>query len=370
MPAFSRSLEEEGIVLRAVRANRGGKFDQALLLALLGSGRYPARRPQENLADLEAQLAAVHHGASLLLELSRERGTDQVERYMRFVQDNAAIEVQQALKRLPPGRHCFADQLDDGTPLVVTLDVGPERLLVDFAGTGPEQPGNLNAPRAVTIACVLYFLRVLVGKPIPLNSGCLEHVALAIPERCLLAPSAERAVAGGNVETSQRVVDALFAAAELMAASQGTMNNLSFGDASYGYYETIAGGAGAGSTFAGASAVHTHMTNTRITDPEVLERRFPVRLLEHAVRRGSGGAGAHRGGDGVRRTFEFLRATHVSLLTQRRVGAPFGLAGGAPALRGQNLLNGRELPSSASFEVSPGDRLTILTPGGGGFGAE
>ncbi len=369
MPAFSASLAEEGVVLRAVKASQGGTFDRAGLLALFQAGPLPARRPLENLADLEAQLAAVRTGAQLLLALAGERGMDQVEAYMRFVQENAANEVKRALAELTPGRHVFSDSLDDGTPLVVALDVHDGSAVIDFDGTGPEQlTGNLNAPAAVTLAAVLYFLRVLVGRPIPLNSGCLRHVAVRIPSASLLAPGAERAVAGGNVETSQRVVDALLAAADLAAASQGTMNNLSFGDGSYGYYETIAGGAGAGASFEGATAVHTHMTNTRITDAEVLERRFPVRLLEHAVRRGSGGAGLHRGGDGVRRTFEFLRTTQVSLLSQRRQTAPFGLAGGSAGARGHNLLNERELPGAAAFEASAGDRLTVLTPGGGGYG--
>jgi 5-oxoprolinase (ATP-hydrolysing) len=287
---------------------------------------------------------------------------------MRFVQDNAANEVLHALGNLPSGRSTFSDALDDGTPIVVTLDVSAEQLSVDFSGTGSEHAGNLNAPRAVTLACVLYFLRVLVGKPIPLNSGCLRHVQLLVPERSLLSPGPERAVAGGNVETSQRIVDVLLGAAGALAASQGTMNNLSFGDGSYGYYETIAGGAGAGPSFAGASAVHTHMTNTRITDVEVMERRFPVRILEHSVRRGSGGDGAQRGGDGVTRCFEFLAPAHVSILSQRRTTQAFGLQGGSPGSVGQNTLNGRELPGSASFDVVAGDTLTLRTPGGGGFG--
>jgi 5-oxoprolinase (ATP-hydrolysing) len=369
MPAFSRTLAEEGIVLRAVKASSGGKFDHELLRSLLGAGPHPARRPLENIADLEAQLAAVNTGARLLLGLASERGIDEVERYMVFVQDNAAGEVQRALQGLAPGSSTFRDALDDGTPVVVTLNVSAKGLRVDFSGTGPEHPGNLNAPSAVTLACVLYFLRVLVGKPIPLNSGCLRHVQVVIPPGSLLSPSPERAVAGGNVETSQRVVDVLLGAAGLLAASQGTMNNVSFGDESYGYYETIAGGAGAGRHFRGASGVHTHMTNTRITDAEVMERRFPVRVLEHALRRGSGGPGRFSGGDGVRRSIEFLRATHVSVLSERRRSQPFGLEGGLPGAAGHNLLNDVELPGAASFDVAPGDRLTILTPGGGGFGS-
>jgi 5-oxoprolinase (ATP-hydrolysing) len=368
MPAFSRTLAEEGIVLRAVKVTGSGSFDHAVLRDLLLSGPLPARRVTENLADLEAQLAAVRTGAHLLLELGAERGMNEVEAYMRFVQDDAANEVLRSLARLAPGRHQFRDQLDDGTPLVVTLEVDASKLRVDFTGTGAEHPGNLNAPRAVTLACVLYFLRVLVGKPIPLNAGCLRHVSVVIPEMSLLSPGPERAVAGGNVETSQRVVDLLLAAAGCLAASQGTMNNLSFGDGSYGYYETIAGGAGAGPTFAGASAVHTHMTNTRITDAEVMERRYPVRIIEHSVRRGSGGDGERRGGDGVVRTFEFLRPARVSVLSERRQTEPFGLAGGASGAPGRNSLNGVELPGAASFDVQAGDRLTVLTPGGGGFG--
>jgi 5-oxoprolinase (ATP-hydrolysing) len=369
MPAFSQSLSEEGVVLSALHVGRDGELDIGLLERAFTSTALPARKFAENLADLSAQMAAVRTGQQLLLELSRARGTEEVERYMGFVQDNAAHEVEAALRRLPPGRHSFRDALDDGTPLVVTLDVSASGLRVDFTGTGGEHAGNLNAPRAVTIACVLYFLRGLVGKPIPLNSGCLRHVELWLPERSVLSPGPERAVAGGNVETSQRVVDALFGAAGLLAASQGTMNNLSFGDGTYGYYETIAGGAGAGRDFPGASAVHTHMTNTRITDAEVLERRHPVRVLEHAIRRGSGGGGAQRGGDGVRRTLQFLAPAHVSLLTERRTSAPFGLAGGEPGACGRNLLNGQELPGATTVAVVAGDCVTLLTPGGGGYGA-
>jgi 5-oxoprolinase (ATP-hydrolysing) len=369
MPAFSRTLAEEGVVLSSLKLGSAGRFDREGVRALLLSGPLPARRVHENLADLEAQLAAVQTGARLLLELTAERGQPEVTAYLGFVQDNAASEVRRALGSLEPGRATFRDQLDDGTPIVVTLEVSDQELTVDFSGTGPEHPGNLNAPRAVTLACVLYFLRVLVGKPIPLNSGCLRHVRVLIPEPSLLAPGPLRAVAGGNVETSQRVVDVLLAAAGLSAASQGTMNNLSFGDGSYGYYETVAGGAGAGRSFDGASAVHTHMTNTRITDAEVMERRFPVRIKEHAVRRGSGGRGLYRGGDGVRRTIEFLAPAQVSLLSERRATAAFGLAGGASGAPGANYLNDQALPGAVAVTVEPSDCLTVLTPGGGGYGA-
>jgi 5-oxoprolinase (ATP-hydrolysing) len=368
MPAFSRSLREEGVVLSALQVVRRRELLRSELLRALQQPPYPARRPAENLADIEAQIAACHTGETLLRGLVDERGADAVERYMRFVQDDAAARVLRAVQELGQGEHRFEDALDDGSPLKVALTVGPERLVVDFSGTSAELDGNLNAPRAVTVACVLYFLRALVGHPIPLNGGCLRHVELRIPESSLLDPGPGRAVAGGNVETSQRVVDVLLAAAGIAAASQGTMNNLSFGDESFGYYETICGGAGAGPRFGGASAVHTHMTNTRITDPEILERRFPVRLHEFSVRRGSGGAGAYSGGDGVCRELEFLRALEVSLVSERRACRPFGLAGGEPGAAGRNLLNGHELPAKVTIGVRPGDRLRLETPGGGGYG--
>ncbi len=228
--------------------------------------------------------------------------------------------------------------------------------------------GNLNAPRAVTVAAVLYVLRLLVGSPIPLNSGCLRPIELIIPERSLLSPSSGRAVVAGNVETSQRVVDVMLGALGKLAACQGTMNNLTFGDATFGYYETIAGGAGAGDGFAGASGVHTHMTNTRITDPEVLETRFPVRLWRFSLRPGSGGSGRFRGGDGVVREIEALVPLQVSILAERRTRTPFGLAGGGAGAMGRNFHAGHEVPGRASIHVRAGERIRIETPGGGGHG--
>jgi 5-oxoprolinase (ATP-hydrolysing) len=369
MPAFSRTLAEEGCVFSALQVTRAGVLDTELILQTLAQGAYPARRPQENLADLLAQISAAQLGARRLLDLANAQGLGKVERYMQAVQNLAAASVARALSEFADGRYGFRDQLDDGTKLEVELIVSDGKLDLDFSACATESPGNLNAPRAVTLAAVLYVLRTLVGRAIPLNSGCLRDVIVRLPQHCILNPSAGRAVAGGNVETSQRVVDILLGALGRAAASQGTMNNVSFGRADFGYYETIAGGAGAGPGFAGASAVHTHMTNTRITDPEIVEQRFPVRINEFSIRRGSGGAGRYKGGDGICREYEFLEALTVSLLSERRRCAPFGLAGGQAGALGRNLHNGEEVPGHASFDVAVGDRLRIETPGGGGYGA-
>jgi 5-oxoprolinase (ATP-hydrolysing) len=369
MPPDSRSLLEEGVVLRALQVVADGVLAADRVWQALTAGPHPARNPRDNLADLEAQIAANRTGATLLLDMVRQYGRATVAAYMGHVQDNGAAQVAAEIRRLPGGRHTFRDALDDGTPICVAITVQGDRMHIDFSGTGAQVDGNLNAPRAVTVAAVIYVLRTLVGTPIPLNSGCLRHVSLHIPPGCVLDPDPGRAVCGGNVETSQRVVDVLLGALGVAAASQGTMNNLTFGTAQFGYYETIAGGAGATARAPGASGVHTHMTNTRITDPEVLESRFPVRLLGFSLRRGSGGAGRHRGGDGVVRSFEVLSPMRVSLLTERRLRPPFGMRGGQPGQPGRNLHNGRPLPGKVSFDAAPGDRICIETPGGGGFGA-
>jgi 5-oxoprolinase (ATP-hydrolysing) len=368
MPPFSARLTEEGVVLRGLRIVEGGRFDEDAVRRALAAGAYPARSPDDNVADLQAQIAANRTGAALLAEVVRRYGLDTVRSYMRHVQENAAAQVAAEIARLPSGERVFRDALDDGTPIEVTIRVDGSRMEIDFTGTGAEVEGNLNAPRAVTMAAVIYVLRTLVSAPIPLNSGCLAPVRVLIPPGSLLDPSPGAAVCGGNVETSQRIVDVLLGALDLAAASQGTMNNLTFGDAGVGYYETIAGGAGAGRGFAGASGVHTHMTNTRITDPEVLEARFPVRLVEFSLRRGSGGDGKWRGGDGVVREIELLRPLDVSILSERRARAPFGLAGGADGAPGRNTHNGRDVGGKASFAGATGDRVRIETPGGGGYG--
>lgn len=368
MPPFSTRLDEEGVVFRNLRIVSDGEFDEARVMEVLRGGAYPARRPDENVADLQAQIAANEKGVQLLSDLLDRYGLDVVTAYMQHIQDNAADLTAQAIEQLDDGVHTFQDQLDDGTRIAVRVAVRGSSMEIAFDGTDPAVNNNLNTPWAVTVAAILYVLRVLVGKPIPLNSGCLRPVSIQIPEGSLLAPEPWRAIAAGNVETSQRIVDVLFGALGLAAASQGTMNNLTFGDDHLAYYETLGGGAGATSTHAGASGVHTHMTNSRCTDPEVLETRFPVRIRRFELREASGGKGANRGGEGLVRELEFLAPMRVSVISERRVTRPYGMRGGGPGAPGMNLLNGNELPHRVSAEVSEGDILCIQTPGGGGWG--
>jgi 5-oxoprolinase (ATP-hydrolysing) len=340
---------------------------------VLASARYPARRPDDNVADLVAMLAANRAGERLLHELVAEQGAAAVQVTMHQLQAAAAAKVTAQIEALPQGVHEFADRLDDGTPICVRIEVADGRMRIDFGGSGPASATNLNAPPAVVKAATLYVLRSLVAERIPLNGGCLQPVDLVIPAGSILDPPPGSAVVGGNVETSQRVVDVLLGALELAAASQGTMNNVTFGDESFGYYETIGGGAGATPEQNGASGVHTHMTNTRITDPEVLESRYPVQLLEFSLRRGSGGQGRRRGGDGLVRSYRFTAPLSATLLTERRDVAPYGLRGGAAGQPGRNALvradGSREpLPGKCSVDLEPGDVLRVETPGGGGYG--
>lgn len=367
MPAFSSSLAQEGIVLTAVKVVHDGRFCREELVQLLSSGPYPARDPQQNIADLQAQVAANHLGVNQLHELEVRFGADTVQSYMAHLQDYAAALTLDLIRGLPQRPHTFRDQLDDGTPIGAVVTPRGPRLQVRFEYT-PESSTNANAPRAVSVAALLYVLRCLLGTRLPLNAGCLRPIDLQIPSPSLLDPGPERAVSSGNVETSQRVVDVLLGCLGAAAASQGTMNNVAFGDASFGYYETVAGGAGAGPSFSGASGVHTHMTNTRITDPEIVEARYPVTITRFALRRNSGGRGAQPGGDGCIREYRFLRPLSVSLVTERRTIAPFGLARGEPGRPGVNRLNGELLPSRCEFTVAAGDVLCIETPGGGGWG--
>ncbi len=368
MPPFATTLAEEGVVLRALPIVRGGRLCEAELRAALGAGPWPARRPDENIADLQAQIAANRTGERLLLALCEAQGLEVVLAYMGHVQEHAARAVAEAIAALPLERARFTDTTDDGIVLAVELVRTGDRLRIDFTGTSPAQPSNLNAPRAVTVAAVLYVLRALVGQPIPLNKGCLRAVELVIPKGSLLDPPAGHAVAAGNVETSQRVVDVLFAALGIKAASCGTMSNLTIGDAGFGYYETIAGGEGASAGHAGRSGVQTHMTNTRITDPELLEARFPIRVVRFAMRRGSGGPGRWPGGAGLVRELELLAPLAVSILSDRRVRPPFGLAGGGAGAPGRNEIAGHDEPGRCSVLAPKGAKVVIETPGGGGFG--
>jgi 5-oxoprolinase (ATP-hydrolysing) len=375
MPADSSRLDEEGVLLRPFKLVAAGHFDEARVRRLLAAPPHPARRPDDNVADLVAMLAANRAGERLLGEFVREEGLAAIEVTMAQLQSASAAKVACEIGRLADGEHRFEDAMDDGTPVRVCLRVEGEHMTIDFAGTGPASRGNLNAPPAVVQAAVIYVLRSLVAERIPLNGGCLEPITLRLASGSLLDPPRGSAVVGGNVETSQRVVDVLLGALGLAAASQGTMNNVAFGDAGFGYYETIGGGAGAGPDFEGASGVHTHMTNTRITDPEVLESRHPVRLLRFALRTGSGGRGRRRGGDGLVREYLFLAPLHVTLLCERRERSPYGLAGGEAGARGRNTLrrvgaDWEALPGRCSVHVDRGDRLRIETPGGGGFGRE
>jgi 5-oxoprolinase (ATP-hydrolysing) len=379
MPPFSKNLAEEGVLIRNFKLVDAGQPRVEELRLLLASGPYPSRSIEANIADITAQLAANQQGANDLARMIEQFSWPIVDAYMRHLQSAAERKLRAALVRLPAGKRQFVDHLDDGTPLCVTITIAGERATIDFTGTGPVSRGNLNANRSIVTAAVIYVLRLLIGEDVPLNQGLLAPIDLVLPECLLNPPAHERpedcpAVVGGNVETSQRVVDVLLGAFGLAAASQGTMNNVLFGDATFGYYETICGGSGATATEAGADAVHTHMTNTRITDPEVLEARYPVRLREFSIRRGSGGKGEHRGGDGVVRRVEFLKPLTLSILSQRRGPySPYGMQGGEPGACGRNTLlkaDGTELllDGMTQIEVAAGDILTIETPGGGGWG--
>jgi 5-oxoprolinase (ATP-hydrolysing) len=371
MPPLSTSIHEEGACVHDLLLVRDGVLREDAVRAAFAA----SRRIDERIADFRAQAAANAEGARLLREMCDASGAEVVAAYMGHVLDDGAAAMDEMLRMLPPGPHVMEDTLDDGTPLRVSIAIADGRALVDFAGTGPRSRGNLNAPKAVTRAAVLYALRCLVGRDVPLNEGCLRPVEIRIPAGSLLDPSPPDAVVGGNVETSMRIVDLVLGALGACAASQGTMNNLTFGNAELAYYETLGGGGGAGRTFDGASAVQLHMTNTRITDVEVVETRYPVVVRSFSVRRGSGGVGAHRGGDGLVREIEFLAPMTGGILSERRTRGAFGLAGGSPGAPGRNLLvrGGvveTELAGRAAFEARPGDVLRIETPGGGGFGTQ
>jgi 5-oxoprolinase (ATP-hydrolysing) len=379
MPPGARCLAEEGVVIPPTYLARRGEARWAELRRLLLEGPFPTRSVEENLADLRAAAAANHSGAEALRAMDGSRGRRVVAFYMEALKRRAEERLRAALARLPRDPLEAVERLDDGSPLAVRIELGPAGARIDFAGSAGVHPGNLNAPPAVVLSAVLYVLRLLVAEPLPLNEGLLRPVDIQVPPGMLNPPFPEDpwqapAVVGGNVETSQRLVDTLLKALGLAACSQGTMNNLLFGNDRFGFYETVCGGAGAGPGFSGASGMHTHMTNTRITDPEVLEHRYPVRLERFALRPGSGGSGRHRGGEGVVRELTFLAPMSLSLLTQHRVEAPYGAAGGGPGQPGrQRLVRAEgavlELAPIAGCEVEAGDRLVLETPGGGGWGS-
>ena len=385
MPADGKSLADEGVLLPSLCVQRGiqraGRIDDADVRARLLASPHPSRRPDDNLADLRAQLAANAAGVRALEALGARVGWDVLVAHLGHVRFAAAARIRAALLRLPTGTRRFVDHLDDGTPIACAVMIDGAHAAFDFAGTGPTSAGNLNANAAIVTAAVLYCLACLEGGDLPLNGGLLDPVQILVPEGCLLAPRAgldaahTPAVVGGNVETSQRLVDVILGALGVAAASQGTMNNLTLGDGTFGYYETLPGGAGATADGPGADAVQVHMTNTRGTDVEVLERRVPVRVVEHSVRRGSGGAGRHRGGDGLLRILEALAPLEASILSQRRGPyPPYGAAGGGAGALGANAVlragaaASEPLGARARVQLQVGDRLILFTPGGGGFG--
>jgi 5-oxoprolinase (ATP-hydrolysing) len=374
MPPESTDINQEGILIPPCVLMKRGQFQREAILTQLSATPHPARNPQQNLADLQAQLAANQTGANELQRIVQQYGLKVVQYYMQQVQDYAEFSVRRAINHLRSGQ--FTYPMDNGSQIQVQVKIDQQRrsAQIDFTGTSPQQPNNFNAPTAVTKATVLYVFRTLVADSIPLNAGCLRPLEIIIPEGCLLNPQYPAAVVAGNVETSQAIANALYGALGIMAASQGTMNNLTFGTDQYQYYETICGGSGAGPYFHGVDAVQTHMTNSRLTDPEVLEGRFPVLLKQFSIRPQSGGQGQYRGGNGVLRTLQFLEPMRVCVLSSHRVIPPFGLVGGAPGQTGGNKLyrfsSGltQVLSSKFSLEIQTGDALTIATPGGGGFG--
>ncbi len=378
MPPLAKSLAEEGVVIPPTFLYRGSEARFGEIEKLLTAKPYPSRSPEDNLADLKAQAAANLLGTQALQRLAATHGAAKVADYMGQIRQRAADAIAQRITTLEPGRHTATERLDDGTQLKATIEVGDGKIRIDFTGTDALHSGNFNATPAIVQSAVIYVVRLLVNEPVPLNEGLMEHVEITLP-RCLLNPefpddpTQAPPVVGGNVETSQRLVNLLLKPFGIVAASQGTMNNLIFGNERCSYYETICGGTGAGPGFDGADAVHSHMTNTAITDPEILEWRFPVRLERFAVRKNSGGQGESTGGNGIVREMVFTEPVSLSLLTQNRTQGPYGLNGGQAGHPGEQYLakrNGEEieLASVAQQELEASDRLIMKTPGGGGWG--
>ncbi|ARP97444.1 hydantoinase B/oxoprolinase family protein [Bordetella genomosp. 13] len=386
MPPDSRTVDEEGVLFTNFQIVRGGEFRDAAVREVLGSGRWPARNPDQNIADIHAQIAANEKGVQELLRMCDQFGLDVVRAYMNHVQANAEEAVRRVISVLKNGSYEYP--LDNGAVIKVAVSVDHEArsAVVDFTGTSAQLDNNFNAPGAISVAAVLYVFRTLVDDEIPMNAGCLKPIEIIVPEGSMLKPRPPASVVAGNVETSMCVVNALYGALGVLAASQGTMNNFTFGNARYQYYETISGGTGAGPVridatgpddegFAGTSVVQAHMTNSRLTDPEVLELRFPVRLESYEIRHGSGGAGRWRGGDGGVRKVRFLEDMTAAILSNNRRHAPFGLAGGGSAQMGRNYVERadgtvQELGPQDSAQLRAGDVFVVETPGGGGYGRQ
>ncbi|MBD2510397.1 hydantoinase B/oxoprolinase family protein [Nostoc sp. ATCC 53789] len=373
MPPHSTTVEEEGILFDNFLLVEDGCFREVAVRQHLSNHIYPARNPDQNIADFKAQIAANERGGQELYKMVSQYGIETVQAYMKFVQANAEESVRKAINLLKDGS--FSYEMDNGAIIKVKVKIHQESrsATIDFTGTSEQLNSNFNAPKAVTQAAVLYVFRTLVDDNIPLNAGCLNPLEIIIPVGCMLNPIYPAAVVAGNVETSQTIVDALYGALGVMAASQGTMNNFTFGNEQYQYYETICGGSGAGIDFDGTDGVHSHMTNSRLTDPEVLETRYPVLLESFSLRPDSGGKGQYSGGNGVVRRIRFLEPMTANILSGHRVIPPFGLNDGQAAIVGRNWIqrqNGIEenLDSTATVEMKPGDVFVIETPGGGGFG--
>jgi 5-oxoprolinase (ATP-hydrolysing) len=378
MPPDARVLAEEGVVISPFHLIEAGVAHWDRIKKLLEDSPLPTRCVADNLADLRAAIAANHSGVCALQSMANSCGDDVVAHYMDQLERLAEQRIREALSRIPDGTYQASERLDDGAVIAVRIELSGDQAHIDFTGSASVHPGNLNATPAIVQSAVIYVLRLLLHEPLPLNEGLLRAVTITVPPGLLNPyfpddPKRAPAVVGGNVETSQRLVDTLLAALGIVACSQGTMNNLIFGDAHYGYYETLGGGCGAGPDFHGASAVHSHMTNTRITDPEIIEHRYPVRVRRFAIREGSGGAGRFKGGDGLIREIEFLKPATLSILSQHRHEQPYGLHGGQPGARGQQQViraDGTKLTLTSidGCEMAAGDRLILKTPGGGGYG--
>jgi 5-oxoprolinase (ATP-hydrolysing) len=374
VPPNSTHIDEEGVLIDNFQLVAGGRLLEAETEKLFTTARYPTRNFRHNLADLKAHIAGNEKGAQELRKMIRHFGLDVVQAYMKHVQDNAEECVRRVLCVLTDGSYEY--EMDSGAKICVDIKVDREarEAIIDFTGTAPQQNSNLNAPSSVCMAAVLYVFRLMIDDEIPLNAGCLKPLKVIIPKGCMLAPEYPAAVVAGNVETSQAVTNTLIGALGFMAAGQGTMNNFTFGNnAGYQNYETICGGAGAGPDYDGANAVHTHMTNTLATDPEILEWRFPVVLESFSIRQGSGGAGKHPGGHGIIRRLRFEETMEAAVVSSHRRVPPFGMAGGEPGKCGHNYIERAdgtvdELAGIDGTVMNPGDVFVIESPGGGGYG--